>query len=188
MESLENIIKKLLIQIGENPDRIGLKETPRRVAEAWKYFTSGYKEDPKKIIRSAIFEEEYDEMIIIKDVDLFSICEHHLLPFIGKCHIAYIPNKKIIGLSKIVRVVELYCKRLQIQERLTNEIATALWEELKPKGVGVVIEALHLCMIMRGVEKDNSKAITSIMLGCFRDKAETRMEFISLINSKKNII
>jgi GTP cyclohydrolase I len=188
LNSLENIIKELLIKINEDPYREGLKETPHRVAEALNYLTSGYKEDPRKIIREAIFKEEYDEMIVVKDIDLFSMCEHHLLPFIGKCHVAYIPNKQIIGLSKIVRVVEAFSRRLQIQERLTNQIANILWEELQPVGVGVVIEALHLCMIMRGVEKQNSKAVTSAMLGIFRTKSETRMEFMSLIKSEKTIL
>lgn len=188
MNSLEEIIKELLIKLGEDINREGIKETPKRVAEAWKYLTNGYKQDPRKIIRSAIFEVEHDEMIIVKDIDLFSICEHHLLPFIGKCHVAYMPNKRIIGLSKIVRVVESFSRRLQIQERLTYGIANTLAEELQPKGVGVVIEAMHLCMIMRGVEKQNSKAITSAMLGVFRSQSETRIEFMSLIKSEKNIL
>lgn len=188
MNSLEEIIEELLIKLGEDTNREGIKGTPERVAETWKYLTDGYRQDPREIIRSAIFKAEHDEMIIVKDIDLFSICEHHLLPFIGKCHVAYIPNKRIIGLSKIVRLVEAFSRRLQIQERLTYEIATTLAEELQSKGVGVVIEALHLCMIMRGVKKQNSKAITSAMLGVFRSQAETRMEFMSLIKSEKNIL
>ncbi|OGF63604.1 MAG: GTP cyclohydrolase I FolE [Candidatus Fischerbacteria bacterium RBG_13_37_8] len=185
---MEDIIRQLLIKVGENPDREGLEETPRRVADAWSYFTKGYQEDARNIIQSAIFIEDYDEMVIVKDIDLFSICEHHLLPFIGKCHVAYIPDKKIIGLSKIVRVIEIFSRRLQIQERLTSQIAYAIWEELKPQGTAVVIEALHLCMMMRGVEKQNSKAITSTMLGTFRTNPETRMEFMSLIKSEKSFL
>jgi len=185
---MEELIKELLIKIGEDPNREGLKETPERVKEAWEYLTKGYKEDPKKIMEAAIFIEDYDEMVIVKDIDIFSICEHHLLPFIGKCHIAYLPNKKIIGLSKLVRVVETYSRRLQLQERLTSQIAQAIWEGLQPLGTGVVIEAVHLCMIMRGVEKQNSKAITSATLGSFKTNPETRAEFISLIKSNKKII
>lgn len=185
---MEELIRELLIRVGENPDREGLKETPERVKEAWEYLTKGYKEDPRKIMEDAIFIEDYDEMVIVKDIDIFSICEHHLLPFIGKCHIAYLPNKKIIGLSKLVRVVETYSRRLQLQERLTSQIAQTIWEGLQPLGTGVVIEAVHLCMIMRGVEKQNSKAITSAMLGSFKTNPETRAEFISLIKSNKKII
>ena len=185
---MDKIIKDLLIHLGENPEREGLKETPRRVAEAWEYFTKGYKEDAREILSSAIFIEDYDEMVIIKDIDLFSICEHHLLPFFGKCHVAYLPHQKIIGLSKLVRVVEVYSRRLQIQERLTSQISHSIWTELQPLGVGVVIEAFHLCMMMRGVEKHNSKTITSTMLGSFRTNAETRMEFLSLINTSKSIL
>lgn len=182
---MEKLIREFLIKIGENPDREGLKETPERVKEAWEYLTKGYKEDPKKIMQEAIFIDDYDEMVIIKDIDIFSTCEHHLLPFIGKCHIAYLPNKRIIGLSKLVRLVEAYSRRLQVQERLTSQIAHSIWEGLQPLGTGVVIEAVHLCMVMRGVEKQNSKALTSCMLGDFKSNSETRAEFISLINLSK---
>lgn len=185
---MEKLIENLLLKIGEDPKREGLVETPRRVAEAWEYFTKGYKENAQEILASAVFVEEYDEMVIIKDIDLFSICEHHLLPFIGKCHVAYLPLKKIIGLSKMVRVVEVFSRRLQVQERLTSQIAHSVWTELQPQGVGVVIEAFHLCMMMRGVEKQNSKAITSTMLGSFKTNPETRMEFLSLVNTSKFIL
>jgi GTP cyclohydrolase IA len=185
---MEELIKKLLLKIGEDPDREGLLETPRRVSEAWDFFTKGYKEDAREILSSAIFSEDYDEMVLVRDIDLFSMCEHHLLPFVGKVHVAYLPHKKIIGLSKLIRLVEVFSRRLQVQERLTSQIAHSLWTELQPKGVGVVLEAFHLCMMMRGVEKHNAKAITSTMLGDFRNNPETRMEFLSLINTSKSIL
>ena len=185
---IAKLIEALLKELGEDPSREGLKKTPERVEEALRYFTSGYGKDLKEIVNGAIFTENYDEMVIVKDIDVFSLCEHHLIPFIGKCHIAYIPNKKILGLSKLARLVEMYSRRLQVQERLTTQIAHTIQEALQPKGVGVVIEAIHLCMIMRGVEKQNSKAVTSAMLGGFRDRAETRAEFMELIKPHGNLL
>ena len=178
---MEKIIKDLLQTIGEDPSREGLVETPRRVAESFKYLTSGYQQNPKKILKNAIFEEKYDEMVIVRNIDIFSLCEHHLLPFYGRCHVAYIPKGKLVGLSKIPRVVEIFARRLQVQERLTCQIAETLMEILKPSGVACVIEALHLCMVMRGVEKQNSTAVTSSMLGNFRTDAKSRAEFLNLI-------
>ncbi|OGL43499.1 MAG: GTP cyclohydrolase I FolE [Candidatus Schekmanbacteria bacterium RBG_16_38_10] len=177
---MEELIRKILAGIGENPNRQGLKKTPSRVQKTLKFLTKGYGEDPKKIFEGAIFREDYEEMILLKGIDIYSLCEHHLLPFFGKCHVAYIPKKKLIGLSKIAKLVEVYSRRLQVQERLTNQIAKTLEEELDPLGVAVVIEAQHLCMIMRGVEKQNSVAVTSSMLGGFR-RPETRAEFMNLI-------
>ena len=185
---IEKLIETLLRELGEDPHREGLKKTPERVEAALRYFTSGYGKDVKEIVNGAVFTENYDEMVIVKDIDVFSLCEHHLLPFIGKCHIAYIPNKKILGLSKLPRLVEMYSRRLQVQERLTTQIAETLEEALRPKGVAVVIEAIHLCMMMRGVEKQNSKAVTSAMLGAFRDRPATRAEFMELIKSRGSVI
>jgi len=185
---IEKLIEALLRELGEDPHREGLKKTPERVEAALRYFTSGYEKDVKEIVNGAVFTENYDEMVIVKDIDVFSLCEHHLLPFIGKCHIAYIPNKKILGLSKLARLVEMYSRRLQVQERLTTQIAETLEEALRPKGVAVVIEAIHLCMMMRGVEKQNSKAVTSAMLGAFRDRPATRAEFMELIKSRGSVI
>ena len=181
---LEENVKKLLELIGEDTSREGLLKTPKRVAKAWELFISGHHIDAKEIIMSAVFKEKYNEMVVVKDIDFFSMCEHHLLPFYGKAHIAYIPDGKIIGLSKIPRLVEIYSRRLQVQERMTQEIADALYETLEPDGVGVVIEARHLCMMMRGVEKQNSVATTSAMLGSFRDDEKTRNEFLKLISTK----
>jgi GTP cyclohydrolase I len=183
-EKIENAVKDILELIGENPDREGLLRTPKRVAKAWEYFTSGYEQDVKKVLNGAVFKEKYDEMVIVKDIDFFSMCEHHLLPFYGKAHIAYIPTGKIVGLSKIPRLVEVFSRRLQVQERMTQQIADTLFQTLEPDGVAVVIEARHLCMMMRGVEKQNSVATTSAMLGSFRDDERTRNEFLKLINSK----
>ena len=183
-KKLEEAVKTILTQIGENPKREGLLQTPRRVAKAWEFFTSGYGQDIKKVLNGAIFKEKYDEMVIVKDIDFFSMCEHHLLPFYGKAHIAYIPTGKIVGLSKIPRLVEVFSRRLQVQERMTQQIADTLFQTLEPDGVAVVIEARHLCMMMRGVEKQNSVATTSAMLGSFRDDERTRNEFLKLINSK----
>ena len=183
-EKIENAVKDILESIGENPDREGLLRTPKRVAKAWEFFTSGYEQDIKKVLTGAVFKEKYDEMVIVKDIDFFSMCEHHLLPFYGKAHIAYIPNGKIVGLSKIPRLVEVFSRRLQVQERMTQQIADTLFQTLEPDGVAVVIEARHLCMMMRGVEKQNSVATTSAMLGSFRDDERTRNEFLKLINSK----
>jgi GTP cyclohydrolase IA len=174
-------IKRILAQIGEDPEREGLLRTPERVEKSYEFLTSGYKQDPEKIINSATFAEEYDDMIIVKDIEVFSLCEHHLLPFFGRCHVAYIPSGRILGLSKIPRVVDIFAKRLQVQERLTHQIAHTLYTTLKPRGVGVIIEAKHMCMVMRGVEKQNSFATTSSMLGVFRKNLSTREEFLRLV-------
>ena len=182
---MKELIEELLRRLGEDPNRDGLARTPERVEKALKFFTKGYQDDPAEILNNALFVEDYDEMVIVKDIDLFSLCEHHLLPFFGRCHVAYIPRHKIIGLSKIVRIVEIYSRRLQVQERLTSQIAEFISKSLNPYGVGVVIEAQHLCMMMRGVEKQNSLAITSSMLGSFRTNVETRMEFMELIKGKR---
>ena len=173
--------KKLLQLIGENVNRAGLKETPERAAKALTYITSGYKEDVSKVVNNALFPSDNDEMIIVKDIELYSLCEHHMLPFFGKCHVGYLPNGKIIGLSKVARVVDIFARRLQVQENLTKQIAEVLLKHIGAKGVGVVIEAKHLCMMMRGVEKQNSIMTTSCMLGDFRSKSSTRAEFLSLI-------
>jgi len=185
---MEELIRELLKEIGEDPQREGLERTPTRVAKAWEYLTSGYRQDVEAVLNEALFTEEYDEMVVVKDIDLYSVCEHHLLPFFGKCHIAYMPSKKIVGLSKLPRLVEMFARRLQVQERLTTQIAQTLNDVLQPRGVAVVIEALHLCMLMRGVEKQNSKAVTSAMLGAFRDRPETRAEFMELIKSRSGLI
>jgi GTP cyclohydrolase I len=185
---MQELTRDLLIKIGEDPEREGLKNTPERFEKAIRFLTSGYRQDPREVLQRAIFHENYDEMVTVKDLDFFSLCEHHILPFFGKCHVAYIPKKNIVGLSKIARVVELYSRRLQVQERLTQEIATAIMDTLQPHGVAVVIEAFHLCMIMRGVEKQNSKAVTSAMLGVFRTRQSTRMEFMELIKPTLNIL
>ena len=179
---MEEAVKSILQYIGENPEREGLVKTPIRVRQAWDYITSGYRMSLEKIINNAIFQdEENNNMIVVQNIELYSMCEHHLLPFFGKCHVGYIPRGKIIGLSKIPRIVDLFARRLQVQERLTTQIARTLQENLNPQGVGVVIEARHLCSMMRGVEKQNSAMVTSAMLGEFHDSAETRAEFLSLI-------
>ncbi len=185
---MKELIEKLLKEIGEDPRRQGLERTPERVEQALRYLTSGYRQSLAEVLNGAVFVEEYDEMVIVKDIDLFSLCEHHLLPFIGKCHIAYLPNKQILGLSKLARLVEMFSRRLQVQERLTTQIAQTLSEAIQPKGVAVVIEALHLCMVMRGVEKQNSRAVTSAMLGAFRERPETRAEFMELIKPRGSIV
>ena len=182
-----NLISKILGQLGEDIEREGLEKTPERVAKALRYLTSGYGQDAKQILNGATFVEDYDEMVIVKDIDFSSLCEHHLLPFIGKCHVAYMPGRRIVGLSKIPRLVEMFSRRLQVQERLTTQIASTISEVLQPRGVAVVMEAVHLCMLMRGVEKQNSKAITSAMLGSFRDNPETRAEFMDLIKSSRGL-
>ncbi|MCR4416940.1 MAG: GTP cyclohydrolase I FolE [Ignavibacteria bacterium] len=183
IEKTKNLIRELLIEIGEDPDREGLIKTPERVAKAYEFLTKGYQQDVDEILNKAIFTEKYDEMVIVKDIDFYSMCEHHMLPFFGKAHVAYIPNGKIIGLSKIPRLVDIFARRLQVQERLTQQIADTLNEYLKPDGVGVVIEAMHMCMMMRGVEKQNSIATTSAMHGSFKEDERTRNEFLRLINS-----
>jgi GTP cyclohydrolase I len=182
--ALEELFKRLLGLLGEEPDREGLLRTPQRVARAYEFLMSGYGMDVTKILNEAVFTEKYDEMVIVKDIDFFSMCEHHMLPFFGRVNIAYIPKGKIIGLSKLPRIVEMFSRRLQVQERLTQQIAETLFEVLEPDGVGVVIEARHLCMMMRGVEKQNSLATTSAMLGSFRDDERTRNEFLKLLGSK----
>ena len=180
---MERLVRSMLKQIGEDADREGLVKTPERVAKALEYLTSGYGKDVHEVLNDAVFTEEYDEMVVVKDIDFFSLCEHHVLPFFGKCHIAYMPSKKIVGLSKLPRLVEVYARRLQVQERLTTQIAQTIQDVLQPRGVAVVMEALHMCMLMRGVEKQNSKAVTSAMLGAFRANPETRAEFMELIKS-----
>ncbi len=181
--TIEKVVQTLLKELGEDHSREGLKRTPERYARAMKFLTSGYDMDIRKILNGAVFREKYSEMVIVKSIDLFSLCEHHLLPFFGKAHVAYIPDGQIIGLSKIPRLVEAFARRLQVQERLTQQIADTLYEVLKPSGVGVVIEARHMCMMMRGVEKQNSVATTSAMLGTFRSDNKTRGEFLQLIES-----
>jgi GTP cyclohydrolase I len=182
--AMEEQIREILKSMGEDPDREGLKRTPRRVAEALAFLTQGYRMDPAKVINDALFTEEYEEMIVQKDIDFYSLCEHHLLPFFGKAHVAYIPHHKIVGISKLARLVDVYARRLQVQERLTNQIATIIMEKLDALGVAVVLEAEHLCMRMRGVEKQNSYVITSTLLGAFRTRQETRNEFMTLIRQK----
>ena len=184
---IASLVAELLKELGEDVQREGLDKTPERVEKALRYFTSGYGQDVKDVLNGAMFVEEYDEMVIVKDIDFFSLCEHHLIPFFGRCHVAYMPNRKIVGLSKIPRLVEMFSRRLQVQERLTTQIANTLNEALQPRGVAVVTEAIHLCMLMRGVEKQNSKAITSAMLGAFRDRPETRAEFMELIKSSRGL-
>ena len=178
---MQELIRQLLAELGEDPAREGLLDTPKRVEKALRFLTSGYTADVDTVLNNALFTVDYNEMVIVKDIDFYSLCEHHLLPFFGRCHIAYIPNGKVIGLSKIPRLVEVFARRLQIQERMTNQIAETIREKIKPLGVAVVIEATHLCMAMRGVEKQNSFAITSAMLGGFQHDARTRMEFLELI-------
>ena len=184
-DKFQKLVGQMLIMLGEDPTREGLQRTPLRVSRSLRYLTEGYKTDPREILAHAVFKEPYDEMVIVKDIEIFSLCEHHLLPFSGKAHIAYIPNGKIIGLSKIPRLVEVFSRRLQVQERLTTQIAESLMSALKPKGVAVVIEALHLCMCMRGVKKSDTYTITSSMLGAFRRDARSRTEFLSLIRLKR---
>lgn len=178
---MEDLVRQLLRELGEDPGRKGLQKTPERVARAWSYFTRGYQQDPKSLISSAIFEEENQEMVLLKEIDFFSMCEHHLMPFFGKAHVAYIPNRRIVGLSKLARLVDVFARRLQVQERLTRQIAETLQSELNPLGVAVVMSAEHLCMQMRGIEKQNSVAVTSCMLGAFKDQLATRSELLDLI-------
>ena len=182
---MEKLIKEILEKIGENPEREGLLKTPARVFETFKFLTKGYKENVEEVLNGALFEEKFDEMIILRDIDIFSLCEHHLLPFFGRCHVAYIPDGKIVGLSKIPRIVEIFARRLQVQERLTMQIATAIDDAVNPLGVAVTIEATHLCTVMRGVEKQNTVAITNSMLGKFKTDSKTRSEYLSMLNSDK---
>ena len=177
--------RELLKELGEDPHREGLIKTPERVARAYDFLASGYQQDPREILNKAVFEEVYDEMVIVKDIDFYSLCEHHMLPFFGRAHVAYVPAGKIVGLSKLGRLVEMYSRRLQVQERMTNEIAGMIFEVLQPRGVGVVVEGQHLCMMMRGVQKQNSYAITSSMLGEFESNPKTRSEFMELIRHRR---
>ena len=179
-----NLVKDLLMEIGEDPNREGLLSTPKRVAEAYEFLVKGYDQNIPDVLNDAIFTEKYDEMVLVKNIDFYSLCEHHMLPFYGKVHVAYIPNGKIVGLSKIPRIVEVFARRLQVQERMTQQIAETLEEYLQPIGVAVVSEAYHMCMMMRGVEKQNSSATSSAMLGVFKDDAKTRSEFLNLISNK----
>jgi len=184
-ETIEQGIKNLLEEVGEDPNREGLKRTPHRVAKAYEFLTQGYKKNVKEVLNGAVFNEKYDEMVMVKDIDFYSMCEHHLLPFFGKVHIAYIPDGKIVGLSKIPRIVDVFAQRLQVQERMTQEIADTLDQFLTPRGVGVVVEAYHICMMMRGVQKQNSITTTSAMHGIFKEDARTRTEFLNLISLKR---
>jgi GTP cyclohydrolase IA len=183
--SLEDLMREFLVRLGEDPDREGLTRTPERIAKAYQYLTKGYREDPAEVLNGALFSVDYDEMVIVKDIEMFSLCEHHMLPFFGKVHIAYLPKGKVLGLSKLPRLVEVFARRLQVQERLTVEIAESIQNAVHPLGVGVVIEARHLCMMMRGVEKQHSATVTSSMIGAFRAQ-QTRQEFLSLIREKNS--
>jgi GTP cyclohydrolase I len=182
--AIQSLIRDLLKELGEDPYREGLQKTPERVERAWEDLTSGYRQDLSEVLNGAVFVEQYDEMVLVKDIDLYSVCEHHLLPFYGKAHVAYLPRNRILGLSKVARLVEMFSRRLQVQERLTCQIADTLMETLEPRGVGVIIEAYHFCMMMRGVEKQNSRAVTSSMRGLFRDCPMTRGEFLQLVRSE----
>ena len=184
VRDIEPTVRQLLSQLGENPDRNGLQETPKRVAKALTYLTQGYHQDIDSLLNGALFPIQYDEMVIVKDIDFYSLCEHHLLPFFGKCHVGYIPRKHVVGLSKVPRIVDMFSRRLQVQERLTVQIAHTIQEKLNPHGVAVVMEARHLCMSMRGVEKQNTVAVTSEMLGVFRKQQGTRDEFLKLIRQR----
>jgi GTP cyclohydrolase IA len=186
MTSLESAVEEIIRELGEDPSREGLLKTPHRVADSLKFLTSGYGQNIDKLLNGAVFEEKYNEMVIVRDIDVFSLCEHHMLPFYGRAHVAYIPNGKIVGLSKLPRIVDMFARRLQVQERLTQEVAQTLYDVLEPRGVAVVIEARHMCMMMRGVEKQNSLATTSAMLGTFQTDPKTRTEFLNLIDRKSN--
>ncbi len=178
--------RRMIELLGEDPNREGLRNTPERFEKAMRFLTRGYEQDLDKVLNGAMFSVCYDEMVVVKDIELYSLCEHHLLPFFGRCHVAYIPNKRVVGLSKIPRLVNMFSRRLQIQERLTNQIARAIEEELQPIGVGVIVEAKHLCMVMRGVEKQNSQTVTSAMFGAFRENIHTRDEFLSLVKDRNS--
>ena len=183
---LEDLVKQTLVEIGEDPEREGLIKTPERVAKSLKFLTRGYTQDINEVINGAIFTQDCDDMVIVKDIEFYSLCEHHMLPFFGKCHLGYIPKGRVFGVSKLARLVDVFARRLQIQERMTQQIAQQIFEIIEPEGVGVVVEAQHLCMRMRGVEKQNSQMVTSSMLGSFRKETATRMEFLSLINANRN--
>ncbi len=185
-QALAPLFAEVLARLGEDPRRDGLLRTPERVEKALRFLTSGYRTDARKIVNGALFDVKYDEMVVVRDIEFFSLCEHHMLPFYGKVHVAYIPRNKVIGLSKIPRIVDMYARRLQIQERMTQEIAQSIQEIIEPLGVGVICEARHFCMMMRGVEKQHSGAMTSAMLGAFRDRKKTRDEFLSLVNHRSN--
>jgi GTP cyclohydrolase I len=184
-DPIARLVRELLAEIGEDTGRDGLEQTPGRVAKALRYFTEGYGQDPREILNEALFDVSYDEMVLVKDIEFYSLCEHHLLPFFGRAHVAYIPNGKVLGLSKVARLVEIFARRLQVQERLTVEVAETIEQELDPRGVAVVIEAIHLCMMMRGVQQQNSFAITSSLRGAFRTDSKTRTEFMELIRHQK---
>jgi GTP cyclohydrolase I len=184
---MQDLVVRLLSALGEDPSREGLRDTPKRVEKSLKFLTSGYAADIDEVINNALFSVDYSEMVIVKDIDFYSLCEHHLLPFFGKCHIAYIPQQKVIGLSKIPRLVDVFARRLQVQERLTHQVAEVIQDRIAPLGVAVVMEGTHLCMSMRGVEKQNSFAVTSAMLGAFRENARTRMEFLELIKRRSQV-
>jgi GTP cyclohydrolase I len=184
-DTLEGLVHTMLKELGEDPGRDGLEGTPARVARSLRTFTEGYAQDPRKVLQGALFDVSYDEMVLVKDIDFYSLCEHHLLPFFGRVHVGYIPNGKVVGLSKLPRVVEIFARRLQVQERFTTQLAQTIEDVLSPRGVGVVVEAIHLCMMMRGVEKQNSFAITSSMRGAFQTDSKTRSEFMELIRHRK---
>src|SRR6266852_5103221 len=183
-ESIADLVRRMIHLIGEDTERDGLRHTPERFEKALRFLTSGYHQDPEKVLNGAMFDVTYDQMLLVKDIEVYSLCEHHMLPFFGKCHVAYIPDKQVVGLSKIPRLVNMFARRLQIQERLTYQVANAIQQKIFPLGVGVVIEARHMCMAMRGVEKESSQTVTSAMLGSFRENAQTREEFLSLIRGK----
>jgi len=185
-ESIADLMRKVLLKIGEDPERPGLVRTPQRADKALRFLTSGYETDVQSIVNGALFEEKCDEMVVVKDIEFYSMCEHHLLPFFGTMHVAYLPNNRLIGLSKIPRIVDMFARRLQLQERLTHQVAETLNEVLRPKGVGVICEARHFCMMMRGVEKQHSGTVTSAMLGGFRERKETRDEFLSLVSARNH--
>ncbi|MBZ0269682.1 GTP cyclohydrolase I FolE [bacterium] len=180
-------VRSLLVAVGEEPEREGLLKTPDRVARAWADMTAGYRTDPRELLRSAVFHEDCRDMVLVREIELFSVCEHHLLPFFGKCHVAYLPNRRIVGLSKLARVVDVFARRLQVQERLTSQIAEVIQDVLEPHGVGVVIEARHLCMMMRGVEKQSSVAVTSCLVGSFQEDPRTRGEFMELVGRNHSL-
>jgi GTP cyclohydrolase IA len=185
-ETIADLVRKMIAQVGEDPNREGLRKTPERFEKAFKFLTSGYHQNLDSVLNGATFSVAYDEMVVVKDIEFFSLCEHHLLPFFGKAHVAYLPNKRVLGLSKIARLVNMFARRLQIQERMTSQIAQAIGEKISPEGVGVIIEARHLCMQMRGVEKQHGQAVTSAMLGSFRHNKQTRDEFLSLVRNQKS--
>jgi GTP cyclohydrolase I len=185
-DPIEGYVRALLKELGEDPGRDGLERTPGRVARSFRFLTEGYAKDPREILNDALFEVSYDEMVVVKDIDFYSLCEHHLIPFFGRAHVAYIPNGKVVGLSKIPRLVEMFARRLQVQERMTTQVAETIEEVLRPKGVGVVVEASHLCMMMRGVERQNAYAITSSLKGVFNSDSKTRSEFMQLIRQRRD--